>query len=94
MFQKPIVITNLSSLKRLKQKVEKLNISDYILNSRPNSRFVPVYITNINFDIALTNFPLGSDVVLPNFVKNSNSIITFISDPKTGKKYNDNLCFF
>ena len=93
-FEKAPLINNSKSLTRLRRKIEKLNLLDYVFNNRPNSRFVPEYITNIHYDIALTNYALGSPVELSEHILSSQSILTFQKNPKTGKPFEDNLCFF
>ena len=94
LFQTPHTITRHGSLRALKNKIKKINPQEYVRNQRPGSEWEPVYITNIHFDISLMDYVLGHSTQLPDHVKNSKSVLTFIACPKTGKVYNDQLCFF
>ena len=40
------------------------------------------------------DYVLGHTTQLPDHIKNSRSVLTFIACAKTGKAYNDKLCFF
>ena len=71
LLSKPYLVTRFRSLRALRDKIEKLNIPEYLINSRPNSRFEPVFITNIRYDITLTNYALGGKAILPNWIVHS-----------------------
>jgi hypothetical protein len=85
---KPFVVTNTKNLNRLKLTLKKIDPKSHIFNSRPNSNFVPVMITNIHYDVTPLNFPLGcSTTAIPNYILSNRHILTF-------HQYKDNLCFF
>ena len=95
LFERPFVVTRHGSLRTLKNKIKKIDLYEYIMRNRPNSKWVPVFITNINYDVASMNYALGvTESSLPKHVKDSRHILTFEKNPNTKKPYSDNLCFF
>ena len=65
----PHTITDRASLRTLQRKLEDLNPVEYIMNHRPDSRWEPVFITNLRLAIFSMDYPLGKAVDLPKPVK-------------------------
>ena len=89
----PHTITDRASLRRLRQKLEDLNPVEYIMTHRPDSRWEPVFITNLKLDIFSMDYPLGKGVDLPKHVTECKSLFTLLKH-QDKKPHNDNLCFF
>ena len=94
LFPKPFAVTDSKSLLALKRKLTKLNPKEHLLNIRKNTKWEPLFFTNINYSVYLMAQRLGSTTIeLPRFVKNNKHLVNFVTDVH-GKEYNDNLCFF
>ena len=89
----PQTITDRASLRRLRRKLEDLNPVEYIMTHRPDSRWEPVFITNLKLDIFSMDYPLGKGVDLPKHVTECKSLFTLLKH-QDKKPHNDNLCFF
>ena len=63
-------------------------------NYRPDTKWIPVRLTNIVYEIYNTSYPLGLTKGLPRFITKSKSIISFEKHPETRKLYTDDLCLF
>lgn len=94
LFERPIYISRRQDLQRLKLRLQRLNITDYILRQRPDTKWKPVLVTNVRLIVYHLNYSLGiAKVDLPDYVKNSRSIIALDKNLK-GKYYKDHLCAF
>ena len=92
LFQRPIYISRRQDLQRLKLRLKRLNITDYIMRQRPDTKWKPFLITNVRFTVYHLNYPLGiAKTDLPDYVKNSRAIIALDKNLK-GKFYRDYLC--
>ena len=93
-FERPIYVSKRQDLLRLKLRLQRLNVTDYILRQRQNTKWKPVLITNFRFIVYSLDYPLGGvHVKLPDYLKNSKSIIA-LDKTSEGKFYKDNLCAF
>lgn len=64
-----------------------------LLRQRPDTKWVPVLVTNIHFTVYSTNYPLGQGI-LPDYLLRKDSICSLVKNGHTGKPYTDNLCAF
>lgn len=94
LFDKPILMRDLSDIERFKKAFDKEDLLEYCRQQRPNTKFIVRCITNAYFYVdKLKLHPIGSATALPNFVKNKKSVVSFEKD-KHGTLYADNLCLF
>ena len=68
----------------------------FAIRQRPDSMWVVERVTNVTFFVnIIRHHTIGfSAVALPSYLKNNNAIIGLEKNPKNGKHYRDNLCFF
>lgn len=93
-FDRPITITRRAQLRRIINKLKKLDLTgDYIRANRESTKWQPHLITNINYYVSKTGYALGGCVNLPNFIKNRRCIKSLDTNAK-GQKYTDSLCLF
>lgn len=93
-FQRPIYVSQRNHLNRLQQRMQRFNITNYILRQRPDTKWKPYLITNVRIVIYHLNFVLGNaEVMLPPHISQSKSIIKLTKNRK-GQIYTDNLCAF
>lgn len=89
-FERPIYVSRRIHLKRLQHRMQQLNITDYILRQRPDTKWKPFLITNAYH----LNFVLGNGrVTVPEHISQSKSLISMTTNSK-GYAYKDNLCAF
>ena len=94
LFNRPIYVSRRQDLRRLRLRLQGLNITDFILRQRPDTKWKPVLVTNVRFTLYHLNYALGTVTIqLPDYVKNSKSIISLDKNSK-GKFYKDHLCAF
>lgn len=93
-FQRPIYVSQRNHLNRLQQRMQRFNITDYILRQRPDTKWKPYLITNVRIVIYHLNFVLGNAaIILPPHISQSKSIVKLTND-RRGQTYTDNLCAF
>ena len=94
LFERPIYISRRRDLQRLRLRLQRLNITDFMLRQRPNTKWKPVLVTNARLIVYHLDYPLGVvHVELPDYIKNSKAIIALDKTFK-GKYYKDHLCAF
>jgi hypothetical protein len=94
LFTRPLVISRRSNLRALQLKLRRMNITDYLLRQRPNTKWKPHLLTNARFAVTSTNFPLGVlQEPLPAHIRSSKSIVS-LTHTINGRPYLDNMCAF
>jgi hypothetical protein len=66
----------------------------HILRQCPNTKYKPVLVMNVHFNIYESAYVLGTGEHLPDYILNSHTIVSFHRHPRTGEPYADNLCVF
>ena len=94
LFQTPIHISKREDLSKLRERLSELDITHYVMKARPNTHWRPALVTNVRFYVTNTGFPLGSPQVLPDYVRNSKSILSLVSPNRSVVPYDDNYCLF
>ena len=90
----PFRISNRNSIKFLMQKLARIDVIQQASAVRPSTNWILVAITNIQYTIFLTDFPLGQAEDLPIYPKTNKHLRTLFINKRTNKPYEDNLCFF
>ena len=94
-FEDPLFISKRIDLQKLRRKLSKLNVREYLMKQRPDTKWKPFLITNAIFVIDNTNYALGQgQTTLPHYVKDKQSIHALVKDEKNYKPYTDKLCAF
>ena len=75
LFPSPFLIGSRKYLRIFQNKIPLLDPLEYVNNLRPNSKWRPFMITNVRFDVTLTNFPLGKGA-LPDYIQQKHSIVS------------------
>ena len=87
------VISNRADLRRVIDRLKNLDVRDYVNNQKSKSSLKPFYVTNINYYVYPTNYPLGCrDIEIPEHIKKCRSVLAM--DQFQGVKFKDNLCIF
>ena len=90
-FKDSIQINDATDLHKIRIRVREMNFNDYVLHNRPNSKWIPVMVTNVRYWVNKTNFPMGVGL-LPEYLKAKMSLIGLDSNGRF--LYEDNLCAF
>lgn len=91
-FESPFRFSTVNDLHRFHREIATLDVFETICKQKPSSAWKPVLLTNIRFAIFKTNFPLGSSVSIPDFIKDRKCIVSKIISRYSEK--NQNLCLF
>ena len=91
-FERPFRVSTINDLDRFYRELGSLDVFDYLCKQKPSSAWKPVLLTNIRFAIFKTNFPLGSSISIPDFIKQKKCIVSKIITRYSEK--NNNLCLF
>ena len=93
----PVLISNRADIDALIDRLITMDLLDsQIKMKRPNTKYVFKQVANIMFYVYRTHYTLGmieDGIQLPDYVKNSKSIISLIANAN-GDAYQDQLCFF
>ena len=92
-FERPFYISDRSDLNSLRLRLRRIDIIGELLRQRPNTKWLPVLLTNVHFTVFGTNYPLGYSR-LPDYLLWKDSIYPLVKNQQTRKYYDDNLCLF
>lgn len=79
----PQLISNRNDIDKIRKKLAALDILNYFQKQRPSTKWKPVMITNVLYQVYKTGFPLGLGQPLPAYITNSKSILAFENDRDT-----------
>ena len=89
----PMSIWNRQSLQNAIDHIQSIDLNEYVKRLRPNTSYRVRFITQIEYYIYLSDFTLGEEVLLPEFISAKKCIITRGSD-SNGLPYAPHMCFF
>ena len=92
--QYPFRISNMNSIRFLMNKLVGIDIITQARSDRPSTTWSLAFITNVQYVVFKTDFPLGNAEDLPDYIKQNRYLKTMYINKWTGKPYTDNLCFF
>ena len=90
----PFTISNRNSINFLMHKLARIDVIQQARAVRPSTNWILVAITNVQYTIFITDFPLGSAEDLPSYLKTNKHLKTLYINKRTNEPYKDNLCFF
>jgi len=89
----PMTISSRSDLQRLYDRLRRMDVFTELLRIRPDTKWIPVLVTNVRCEVYHTHYPLGVGR-LPDYVRNNSALHSLDVDRHTGKPYHDHLCAF
>lgn len=94
LFQRPIYVSRRQNLNRLRLRLERFNVTDFVLRQINDTKWKPYLITNVRFVLYNLNYPLGhTNFQLLDYLVKSKSIVCLHKNSK-GIPYSDRLCAF
>ena len=94
LFKRPVYISRRKDLNRLRLRLQRFDINDFILRQRSDTKWKPYLITKVRFVLYHLNYPLGNAVQLPEYLTLSKSIVALDKNVHNQQYYQDNLCAF
>ncbi|KAL9961202.1 hypothetical protein ACROYT_G030103 [Oculina patagonica] len=95
LFESPFQIATAAELQQVRQTLEDIDILEFVRQQRPSSKWVVDTVTNITFYITkIRGHPIGCGCDLPGYLRNNPGLIALDRHRRTGRPFNDNLCFF
>ena len=92
---RPLYVSRRRDLRTLTLKLRRMDLFTLLLQQRPDTKWIPVLITNFRFTLFHTFYPIGDlHGPLPDFVKNNEALVGLETNRRTGLPYNDHLCAF
>ena len=92
-FERPLYISRRGDLRRLRRQLETKDILIELLRQRPDTKWIPVVVTNVRFLVTSTFYPLGQGQ-LPDYLMRKDSLYPLVKNQNNGKPFKDNLCAF
>ena len=89
----PYRISQSSDVTTFLQLLKDKDILEHVHQQRPNTKWRLTHVTNVLYITYNMRHVIGSDVVLPEYLKKKRSITCFINN-YNGIPYKDNLCMF
>uniref|UniRef100_A0A1I7WI47 C2H2-type domain-containing protein n=1 Tax=Heterorhabditis bacteriophora TaxID=37862 RepID=A0A1I7WI47_HETBA len=75
-FNKPVLMKNAEDLRSIKQKITQESITMHLSKSRPDSKTIILGVYGMGVKITRLDFPIGSNIQLPDYIKDSKSIVS------------------
>jgi hypothetical protein len=88
--ERPLYISKRTDFERLRLQLQQKDIMTELLRNRPDTKWIPVLVTNVHFTVYSTYYPLGYGY-LPDFLLRKDSVYPLVKNRQNGKLYQDNL---
>ena len=92
-FSTPLMIWDRHSLQEAIRLIQEKDLNEYAMRLRPNTKYKVRFVTQIEYYVYLTDFTLGYEIDLPDYILNKRCILTRKTD-SNGRPYEKNMCFF
>ena len=93
LFKSPKLVRNEHDFKVLCELIQSVDLKRHV--AYPNTKYVFVKATNITFYVTkLSGIAIGAPTNLPEYLLRNKGLVSLIKSKKTGKPFNDKLCFF
>ena len=96
LFEQPAILSTNAEAEELLENINSLDLQEKAFRARPNTECGLFAMTNMTFYfykmIGISR--AGGADELPTYVKRNIHLLSLLTDAKSGKAYNDKLCFF
>jgi hypothetical protein len=91
----PWLVRNEDDFKNLLEKIRQYDILEYARQQRPDTKWMVYIVSNMSVYInAVADHPIGSPVILPDYIRKNKAILGLITENRSQKPYDDKLCLF
>ena len=90
----PYTIINRNSINFFMHKITGIDIIEQARAVRPSTVWSLAFITNVQYVVFLTDFPLGNAIAISEYILTNGYIKSMYYNKHTGKPYTDNFCCF
>ena len=98
LFEKPQTVTSMEDLRNFMETVASKDVQEHALRQRPNTEWRLHALTNISFYLyklqGVSHVGANLEDYFPTYLRQNKHVLCLLTDPRTGKEYKDNLCFF
>ena len=92
-FSTPLTIWNMHSLQEAIRLIQEKDMNEYATRLRPNTKYKVRFVTQIEYYVYLTDFTLGDEIDLPEYIVSKRCIVTRKTD-SNGRPYEKKMCLF
>ncbi len=86
-FSEPVLISNYTDIEKFEEKLKAFDLMEYLMKLRPDTKYTPIHISNINIWCFRTSYVMGSETSkLPKFVTQAKGIKVFHVKKKKKKE--------
>ena len=89
----PFTVSNRNSLRLLMNKILRICIIEQARTVRPSTAWTLAFITNVQYNIFLTDFSLGAAVSLRSYITTNRYLKNVFNNRRKNQPCQDNLCF-
>ena len=93
-FERPLYISRKDDSQRFPHGMERKEIMNELLRNRPDTKWIPVLVTNVHFLVTETYYPIGQGHHLPDYLMKKDSVFPLVKNQQTRKYYMDSLWAF
>ena len=93
--ERPLLVRNRDDFHNFLRELEHADILEWARQQRPNTKWIVDIVTNATvFLNKIIDHPIGSPVVLPEYITKNKHVVGLVKDENTSTPYDDNLCLF
>ena len=91
----PRLVRNQEDFSKLLEDIRQEDVLEFTRLQRPDTKWTVHIVTNLTVYVnPIHDHPIGSPVVLPDYIKRNMGIMGLVKDRNTGRPYDDKLCIF
>ena len=93
--EQPFLAPNQDDSEHLYDQINNTDFLEWVRQQRPSSKWVVDLITNVIWFVSkIRDHSIGQGTFLPIYITETHGIAALDRKHRTGKPYEDNLCFF
>ena len=98
LLERPRTIASMSSLNAFIEEAASLDVQERAVRRRPNTEWRLYALTNVSFYLykqhGVSKVGKRDPSDFPDYLLQNKDLLSLLRNPKTGRPYDDNLCFF
>ena len=90
----PCIISKRANINSLMNKLASIDLIEQLHAVHPSTSWTLTFITNVQYNVFLTNFPLERPSLLPEYIRSLRYLKNVFYNKNTSQPHKDNFCFF